>query len=57
MSDRWGTLTDEEKQMIHHALRMLLTHPMRLPEDDEATATRLADEIWDEHCEMVGARA
>jgi hypothetical protein len=50
---RYDALTKKEQMMIHHALRVLLTHPRRMLEEDEQLATKLADEIWDEHANEV----
>jgi hypothetical protein len=56
MSERWGELTKKERMVIHHALRVLLTHPLRLPDDEERLVKRLADELWEQHAEEVAAR-
>lgn len=49
-ASRWDAFAPEEMHMVHHALRMLGTHPLPLKPEEEELRERLADEIWDLHC-------
>jgi hypothetical protein len=55
VADRWDAFSHNETMNIHHALRMLLTHPIQLPQDDQDEIKRLADEIWDRHARLVAS--
>ena len=50
---RFDGFTKSERHMFHHALRVLLTHPIRMLEDEEILAKALADELWDQHAREV----
>lgn len=56
MTDRWDAFTEKETQDIHHALRMLTTHPL-VSDEEKKDYARLADEIWDRHARLVEARS
>lgn len=53
--DRWSGFSEREKQDIHHALRMLLKHPM-LGSDERGPIKKMADEIWDAHAARVAEK-
>lgn len=53
---RWDRFTEQERHMLHHALRVLATHPIPSSPGDAELRDRLANELWDLHCELVATR-
>lgn len=48
-------LTEQERHDVHHALRMLLKHPLTPAGEERERIKRMADEIWNEHVARVAA--
>jgi hypothetical protein len=46
-----GEVSRPDLNILHHALRMLQTHPMTPQLPERARVTELADALWDESCE------
>lgn len=52
---RWAGISNEERHLIHHSLRMLAKYLSDFDSDKHA-ATKLADEIWSLHSADVEQR-
>ena len=53
---RWEDFSHEERHDIHHALRMLLKHPLTPRGEEAERIQRMADEIWNTHAADTAAR-
>lgn len=48
LESRWRFLTEDEREEVHRALRLLLKHPLTERGKEAQSIRNMADEIWDE---------